>query len=690
MSEPSPLQSMFSELNKAIHVSDYKQVLKISNKIIHSKDGNKDEKAMHCKVVALIYLGQFEEALKFIQTTPEIKNSLIFEKAYCHFRLHQMNEALDAINESKDLENRQMELKAQILFKLGSYEEALSLYKKLIKECADDFESERKANLLAATASMALWKNQSTEIKLPLNTYEQMYNKGCELLGKGKSKEGEKMLENAIKACKEYFAEYSESEEEELQEELSPLQVQLAYAIQLQGREEEALKIYNQVLRSRPSDVGTVAIASNNIITINREQNVFDSKKKLKATLLPEIQKKLIPKQLSLMERNKALLYMYSNQWEACRKLLKNLQRAEKNSDVPCLIQASQLHREKNYEKAIGYLEDFIENHSDPDVHSIDLTHIKLTLVQFLYRQGYIDRACDVLESIGEMSHTPGIVSLLIALCGQKKGKESKAIKIFNEAVAWHKKRKSADEIQRKLLWENAQYKIKHGRHERAAEMLEKLRVMDHNNVKVLAQLIFAYSMFNPTKAHQLSEDLPSLEQMSVSVDVESLEKNATQLLAPRYIKRQAKQLAKMQESKGKEKGSGDKPVPKKDLVSEAKTDQTIKTDKKKRKKKKKRLPKDFNPTMEPDPERWTPLRERSYYKGRRRDKKKGVSTGTQGTAGSAVTDNLDMSKGSTGSATTTSKPVSSPQVTPKPPAGARPKGKQTARSRKKKGKGGW
>lgn len=690
MAEPNPLQSMFSELNKAIHVSDYKQVLKISNKIIHSKDGNKDEKAMHCKVVSLIYLSQFEEALKFIQTTPEIQNVLIFEKAYCHFRLRQMDDALDAVNESKELDNRQMELKAQILFKLGSYKEALSLYKKLVKECADDFESERKANLLAATASMALWENQHTEIKLPLNTYEQMYNKGCELLGKGKSKEGEKMLENAIKACKDYFAEYPESEEEEIQDELSPLQVQLGYALQLQGREEEALKIYNQVLRSRPSDVGTVAIASNNIITINREQNVFDSKKKLKATLLPEIQQKLVPKQLSLMEINKALLYMYSNQWDACRKLLKNLQRSNKNSDVPCLIQASQLQREKNYEKAIAYLEDFIENHSDPDVHSIDLTHIKLTLVQFLYSQGHIDRACNVLESIDQICQTPGIVSLIVALCEQKKGKESKAIKILNNAVAWHKKKQSADAIQRKLLWENAQYKIKHGRHEQAAEMLEKLQVVDHNNVKVLAQLIFAYSMFNPTKAHQLSEDLPSLEEMSVSVDVESLERNATQLLAPRYVKRQAKQLAKMQENK--EKASGDKAASKKAVVSEAKTDQVIKTDKKKRKKKKKRLPKEFNPSVEPDPERWTPLRERSYYKGRRRDKRKGVGTGTQGTAGSAVTDNLDMSKqSSSAGASTTTKPASSPPVnSPKPPAGARPKGKQTARSRKKKGKGGW
>lgn len=696
MAEPNALQSMFSELNKAIHVSDYKQALKIANKIIHSKEGNKDDKAMHCKVVCLIYLNQFEEALKFIQSTPEIDGILIFEKAYCQYRLRQTDKALDTINDAEKLDIRLMELKAQILYKLGFYEDALGLYKKLVKECADDYEDERKANLLATSASISLWQQEASEVDLALNSYEQMYNKACELIGAGKAAESEKMLNDAIKECREYFEEDPDMEEEEIEAEMSVLRVQLAYTLQLQSREEEALKIYNQVLRARPSDVGLIAIASNNIITINKEQNVFDSKKKLKATLVPEIQEKLVSRQLGLIEMNKALLYMHSNQWEACRKLLKSLQRFDKNSDIPCLIQASQLYREKNYEKGISFLEDFIENHSDPDVHSIDLTHIKLTLVQMLFSQGHIDRACDVLQSIESIRHTPAIVSLLIALCEQKKGKDAKAIKILNDAVSWHKSKKSTDDIRRRLMWENAQCKIKHGKPEQAAEMLEKIRQLDRNNVKVLAQLIFAYSQFNPSKAHQLSEDLPSLEEMSLSVDVESLEKNATQLLAPRYVKRQAKQQAKLLESKAKEKdmASGEKAPVKKYAVSEAKTDKVIKTDKKK--KKKKRLPKDFDPAVTPDAERWTPLRERSYYKGRRRDRKKGVGTGTQGTtAGSTAADSLDMSKqsSSAGNATAATpnspKPAPTAQVnSPKPPSGARPKAKNT-RNRKKKGKGG-
>ena len=58
---------------------------------------------------------------------------------------------------------------------------------------------------------------------------------------------------------------------------------------------------------------------------------------------------------------------------------------------------------------------------------------------------------------------------------------------------------------------------------------------------------------------------------------------------------------------------------------------------KKRKRKKKVRLPKNYDPTIPPDPERWLPRKERSYYRGRRRDKRKEqVGRGTQGAAAAA------------------------------------------------------
>lgn len=37
------------------------------------------------------------------------------------------------------------------------------------------------------------------------------------------------------------------------------------------------------------------------------------------------------------------------------------------------------------------------------------------------------------------------------------------------------------------------------------------------------------------------------------------------------------------------------------------------------------KLPKNYNPDVTPDPERWLPKKERSYYRGKRKDKKKDI-----------------------------------------------------------------
>lgn len=50
------------------------------------------------------------------------------------------------------------------------------------------------------------------------------------------------------------------------------------------------------------------------------------------------------------------------------------------------------------------------------------------------------------------------------------------------------------------------------------------------------------------------------------------------------------------------------------------------------------KLPKNYDPKVTPDPERWLPMRERSYYRGRKKGKKKDqIGKGTQGaTAGAS------------------------------------------------------
>lgn len=98
---------------------------------------------------------------------------------------------------------------------------------------------------------------------------------------------------------------------------------------------------------------------------------------------------------------------------------------------------------------------------------------------------------------------------------------------------------------------------------------------------------------------NSLQKELPSIEAILSSVDVEHLE-NKNWSLGIKYVKK-SKDTPKVTSSK-------------------------------KKKKRKTILPKNFDPNVKPDPERWLPKYERSTY--RKKKDKKQVGKGTQGAIG--------------------------------------------------------
>merc|ERR1719284_877055 len=71
---------------------------------------------------------------------------------------------------------------------------------------------------------------------------------------------------------------------------------------------ENAQAIYNSVLKSKPSDIGLIAVASNNMLCLNKDQNIFDSKKRIKAATVEGLEHKLTSKHQSAIARNNTLL----------------------------------------------------------------------------------------------------------------------------------------------------------------------------------------------------------------------------------------------------------------------------------------------------------------------------------------------------------------------------------------------
>jgi len=113
---------------------------------------------------------------------------------------------------------------------------------------------------------------------------------------------------------------------------------------------------------------------------------------------------------------------------------------------------------------------------------------------------------------------------------------------------------------------------------------------------QAIAGLITAYSEINPALAEKYGNSLPAFE--SGSLDLASLE-HSVPGVKRRYMK----------------KGNKEGPATKKS---------------KKNKKRKPLLPKGYDASATPDPERWLPKRERSTYKAKGKSKK-AMAKGSQG-----------------------------------------------------------
>ncbi|NWW32218.1 SRP72 protein, partial [Panurus biarmicus] len=668
---------LWSEVNRCGQNGDFARALKSVNKILQI---NKDDvTALQCKVVCLIQNGNFKEALGVINTHTKVLTSdvIAFEKAYCEYRLNRIENALKTIQSASQQTDKLKELYGQVLYRLERYDDCLAAYRDLIRNSQDEYEEERKTNLSAVVAAQSTWEKVVPEdLGLREATYELCYNSACALIGQGKLNEAMKKLQKAEELCRQSLSEDSDVTEEDIEAELAIIHGQMAYIMQLQGRTEDALQLYNQIIKLKPTDVGLLAVIANNIITINKDQNVFDSKKKVKLTNAEGVEHKLSKKQLQAIEFNKALLAMYTNQADQCRKLSASLQSQSPEHLLPVLIQAAQLCREKQHAKAVGLLQDFA------DQHPANAAEIKLTMAQLKIAQGSVTKACMILRSIEELQHKPGMVSALVTMYSHEEDIDS-AIEVFTQAIQWYQQYQARTNhgcsvfqpkspVHLSLIREAANFKLKHGRKKEAISDLEELWKQNPKDVHTLAQLISAYSLVDPEKAKVLSKHLPSSDTMSLKVDVDALENSH----GATYVRKKAGKLTG--DNQQKEQGQGEV--------------------KKKKKKKKGKLPKNYDPKVTPDPERWLPMRERSYYRGRKKGKKKDqVGKGTQGstTTGSSELD--------------ASRTASSPPTSPRPgsgaavsatsnvipprhqkPAGAPATKKKQQQKKKKGGKGGW
>nr|CAD7400517.1 unnamed protein product [Timema cristinae] len=613
------LSSIYSDLNRFGQNQEYEKALKAANKILQQRA---DElKAFHCKIVCLIQLSRFQDALKAIVKEPKLSLELVFEKAYCQYRLNQPQEALKSLDSVLTLSLKLKELKAQILYRLERYEECFDVYRDIIKNSNDDYEEERETNLSAVIANMCHDDPNRDVPQLREHTYELSYNSACQLVGRGQYGEAERKLKATEKLCRDSI---EEEDEGDIEDELGIIKVQLAYCLHMQGREKEAQLIYTAALKQKPDDIGLVAIASNNIIAINRDQNVFDSKKKMKSATLEGLEHKLTSRQRKNIAVNHCLLALYTNQSDQCQQLCARLvQQYPDMGAEATLIRAVQLAKDGKSRDAAVVLDKFASQNPEHQM-KMRLAAVQLLLSEvWMGLHGDRKESCRILQNLSEATFKPGIVSALVTLY-LADGNLDAASKVLKDAVDWYRKNKVSTGDLSTMWRQAADFHLRSGEPAVAAKSLEELLRINPGDKKTLAQLVLAYAQIDPAKAQVLSKQLPPLD-LSQTIDVEALELS-NWMMKSKVAKKAA---AKIEPSPGSKPGTpGDELIQKK----------------KSKRKRKGKLPKNCDLNSTPDPERWLPRHERTGYRRKKDKRNKDIGKGTQGTT-TGTSDQYDITK---------------------------------------------
>jgi len=321
--------SLIRELDRAeMETGDFQTAERMCDNLL--KSNQEDEDVLRAKLFCLLQQYKWSESLALAS-----RIEAGFEKAYCLYRLNRFEDAIKVIESEKVHDDRTTHLRAQILYRQEKYEDAVKEYDRILGTQGDDADAEICTNAIAASSmanrnDSSLKSILSVASKVPEKRHELLYNVGTASIRAGDYTTARKYLCKARDTCAEAYDE-EEDEKEEMEDERSIVDVQLAYVEQRKGNLDAALKAYEAVLKQRPSDKTVAAVASNNIVTIHGDKDLFDSYRKAKVAL--NVESKLTSDQREIMTFNFCLLLLKMGRLKEARDLIRKFPDLTVNKD---------------------------------------------------------------------------------------------------------------------------------------------------------------------------------------------------------------------------------------------------------------------------------------------------------------------------------------------------------------------
>ena len=241
---PQDPAAAVSALLRSASIQDHEEILKAANAAI--KANKSDVTSQHTRVVALLHLDRFEDALRAIDNGGvKLEAACALEKVYALYKTGKLEDATAAL-QSIGLKGRGFShVAAQVAYRAERFDEVHGIYQKLSGEDIAEEKNDLNINLRAATAQ-AQW--QGTAPSYPLeeqepDTFEVCYNMACSCIARGGFEQGLILLQRAARLCDAS----DDLSEEDKEAEMQPILAQQAYVYARLGKLKEALDLYNSL-----------------------------------------------------------------------------------------------------------------------------------------------------------------------------------------------------------------------------------------------------------------------------------------------------------------------------------------------------------------------------------------------------------------------------------------------------------
>ncbi|KAI9815525.1 MAG: Signal recognition particle core component [Pycnora praestabilis] len=614
-------------------INDHEEFLRASNAAL--KKFKNDTNAQHVKVVALLSLDRYDDALKVFEDGGErLKEKAPLERAYALYKVGNLEKAENLAREiggSRGMNH----IEAQATYRLEKFSRAAELYKHLASEAAEgrDETSDLRINSGATDAQLE-WSGQGhlASKKKPdredLEVFDTAYNAACGNIARGEFGQGEVLLRRAKDLCNAL----EDLSDKEKTAEILPIIVQQIYVSSMLGKTDDVEKLSLQITLEQQidsiPDLETRTIAQNNSVASSTKlanpylsHRIFHSVSALPKTAKPfEFQSDVLRRNSYAID---ILSLKYTGVANSTSSSLSKQPSPTTSTRVNTISVLNAAAHAQNQVGKAGLKEILPLLEKRPNDVGLLLTIIQLYLLTnnhgsaISLLESFLKRLEETTsETDQDVRFAPGLVGVLVSLYSTQGRKSHIRTELAKAASYWRRKSKPSPALFRAA----GQSLLGNSRSEDLAEagkIFASLRQQDDKDHFAIAGYVASYATIDSSKITSDVERLTPVSRLISGIDAAALE-DAGVPHAPTLGASE----------RNKKRAADDSAKPAKKRVRKA------------------RLPKNYDPSKPPDQERWLPLRDRLSYRPKGKKGKQKAAAVTQGGISEKGEESLPLAAG--------------------------------------------